>query len=136
MILISYAVVAIALIIVSITATSFIVKIGAIGGVVGGFIGHMVVRHLYAPWRTRKQYRAYQAAQEPVEVKVLSESLLFKSNIGEAVIEWSRINKWRENEDLLLIYQAPEVYHILPKRVGGSISKIREALVQNVGKKT
>ena len=125
-----------ALIVIAVSAPSFVVKIGAVGGIAGGFLGYMAVRHLYAPWRTRKQYRAYQAAQEPVAVKVLPDSLLFKSSIGEAVIEWSRINKWRENGEFLLIYQAPEVYHILPKRVGEAMREVRKSLVKYVGKET
>ena len=134
--LVAYAVVVLALLVIAVIAPSYVVKIGAIGGVSGGYIGHMAVRHLYAPWRTRKQYRAYQAAQESVAVKVLPDSLLFKSSIGEAVIEWSRINKWRENGEFLLIYQAPEVYHIIPKRVGEAIREVRKSLVKYVGKET
>lgn len=135
-ILIFYAITVIALVAISIITNSFIVKTGAIGSVIGGYFGYMATRHLYAPWRTRKQYRAYKAAQEPVVVKILPESLLFKSNTGEAVIEWSYIKKWRENEELLLIYQAPEIYHILPKRVGEAICEVRKALLKHVGQKT
>ena len=127
--LVFYTAVAISLILLSIAADSVAVKIGAIGGIVGGFIGHMVVRHIYAPWKTRRQYRTYQAAREPITVQVRPESLFFKSKIGEAIIEWPRINNWCEDEQFLLIYQAPEVYHILPKRAGEAINNVREALV-------
>ncbi len=135
-VLVFYAVGVILLIITALVSDLVIVQLSAIGGIVGGFIGQAVVRHVYAPWRTRKQYRSYKAAQEAVVVSLDENSLHFKSELGESTIEWSRINKWREDHDFLLIYQAPEIYHILPRRIGGEIDKIREALVEHVGNAT
>ncbi|MGR5150085.1 YcxB family protein [Photobacterium alginatilyticum] len=135
-ILIFYAIASIFLIVVALMSDSFIVRLSVAGGMVGGFIGQAVVRHFYAPWVTRKQYRSYQAAQEPVTLQMQADSLHFKSKLGESTIEWKRINKWRENSEFLLIYQAPNVYHILPKRISSEIVKIREALVEYVGKAT
>ena len=135
-ILVFYALVVILLIIAAFVSDSFIVRLSAIGGIVGGFLGQAVVRHVYAPWKTRKQYRSYKAAQEPVVVNLDAKSLHFKSKLGESTIEWGRINKWREDPNFLLIYQAPEIYHILPRRIGIEIDKIREALLENVGNAT
>jgi len=135
-ILVFYVFVAFSLVVVALVSDSFVIQLSAIGGIIGGFIGHAVVRHLYAPWRTKKQYRSYKAAQEPVIVNLETNSLNFKSKLGNATIEWDRVNKWRENPYFLLIYQAPEVYHILPKRIGIEIDKIREALVEHVGNAT
>ncbi len=135
-ILIFYALVAILLIIAALVSDSFIVRLSAIGGIVGGFLGQAAVRYFYAPWRTRKQYRSYRAAQEPVVVKLDASSLHFKSKLGDSTIEWERINRWREDSNFLLIYQAPEVYHILPKRISNEIGKIREALLEHVGNAT
>lgn len=135
-ILIFYVITVILLVVVAVFGHTFVVKLAAAGGIVGGVLGHLIVRHIYAPWRTRRQYRSYQAAQELVSVTARTESLFFKSKIGEATIEWSRIVKWRENEDFLLIYQASEVYHIIPKRVGEIVDRLRDSLSKYVGKKT
>ena len=104
--------------------------------IAGGFVGQFIARHIYAPWQTKKQYKAYKAVQEPILVNYTDTGLNFKSAIGEATIEWQRINKWRENNNLLLLYQAPNVYHVIPKRIGEISNKIKDALIQHVGKAT
>ena len=131
-----YLVVDIALISIALTVDSRIVRFAAIGAVVGGIIGHVLVRHLYAPFRAKRQFRSYQAAQETVHLNLATEALNFKSAIGEATIEWERITKWRENAELILIYQTPEVYHIIPKRIGSIASNLTKTLSSQVGKAT
>ena len=60
-----YAVAGIALATIALGAGSPALRIGAIGALVGGIFGHLFVRRIYAPSQTRKQYKAYKAAQEP-----------------------------------------------------------------------
>ena len=123
-------------IIVALVSDILLIQLIVIGGLIGGSLGHVIVRYLYAPWVTRKQYRSYKAIQEPVSVSKQSDGIYFKSDVGEAKIEWSRINKWRENDIFVLIYQAPQVYHILPKRKGSEIAAIRKELMVNIGNAT
>lgn len=114
-------------------ADSPVLRTGAIGGIVGGIIGDLCVRRIYAPIQTKKQYREYKAAQEPISISRQDSGLIFKSAVGNANIEWNRIVKWRENKELVLIYQAPQVYHVVPKRIGNLAHEITKALNENNG---
>ena len=111
-------------------------KIIIIGAIAGGIIGQLIVRHIYAPWQTRKQYKAYKAAQEPTTINFSETGLEFKTKTGRTTVKWNRIHKWRENSNLLLLYQAPSVYHIIPKHLGEITKEIQAALNQHVGKPT
>jgi hypothetical protein len=131
-----YIVAAITLLIVAVLAESVAIRIGALAGLFAGFLGQAFVRHIYSPWQTRKQFKAYKAAQAPVTISCNDTSLHFKSESGEGFLEWNKINKWRENGGFLLIYEAPCVYHIVPKRIGELSDEIRQSLVEHLGNAT
>ena len=118
---------------IAIIADSLALRLVTLGALIGGFVGDIIVRKVYAPIKTRKQYLVYKAAQEPIRVESQDYGLHFSAAIGDAKIEWDRIFKWRESPDLLLIYQAPEVYHVIPKRIGTLANEISKSLSENVG---
>ena len=134
-ILFFYVFCALALIIVALASEISVVKFSAFSGIIGGFLGLNFVRHIYAPWGTRRQYRQYKAAKDPIAINFKDGFLHFKSASGEGTIEWGYIYKWRENSEFLLIYQSSALYHIIPKRIGAIASKVREGLVEFVGGK-
>ena len=129
-ILIFYFVSALALILASITYDKIII---GICGIIGGYIGQATVRHLYSPWATKRQYRSYKAAHKPILISKTPEGINFKSEVGDAILIWEHIHSWRENTNYLLIYQAPKIYHIIPKRIGSIANDIRESLINKVG---
>jgi len=131
--LVIYGVVGVSLAIIAFLADSLVLRLGAIGAIFGGIIGDQFVRKIYAPRQTRKQFRIYKAIQEPVHVSKQSDGLVFENSMGNSKINWDRIVKWREDQDLLLIYQAPQVYHIIPKRIGELASDISKALTEKTG---
>jgi hypothetical protein len=131
--LIIYALAFVALVIVALLTDSPTLRIGAIGAIVGGILGDIVVRKIYAPYQTRKQYKSYKAAQEPTTVRSSEDGLYFTASIGDAKINWDRILKWREDSNFVLIYQAPQIYHIIPKRVGAFAIEVSKLLSRNVG---
>jgi hypothetical protein len=108
-------------------------KITLMGGMIGSVIGFSLFAYVLGPWKARKQYRQYKAIQKPVTVSLLNSGVFFKSNSGQGELEWSHIHKWRQNDDFVLIYQAPNVYHILPKRIGNIVNSISQALCKQVG---
>ena len=108
----------------------------AIGGLAGGVGGYLICRFLFAPWKTKRLYRSYAAIKEPCTVKNHDEGVKFLSKSGEALIEWKHIMKWRQDDEFLLIYQAPHLYHLIPKRLGTIVNHIVERLIENVGKES
>ena len=108
----------------------------AIGGLVGGVGGYLLCRFIIAPWKTKRLYRSYAAIKESCVLSVQDEGIKFVSKAGEALIEWGHLIKWRHNNDFLLIYQAPHLYHLIPKRLGTITNDIVEKLEKNVGKES
>ena len=132
---VSFVITAILIVVVYFAGDS-VFRGGAIGGLVGGLGGYLICRYLLAPWKTRRLYRSYAAIKEPCTVKIHDEGLKFLSKSGEALIEWGHIMKWRQNDNFLLIYQAPHLYHLIPKRLGTIINDMVEKLIKNVGKES
>ncbi|MCK5515967.1 MAG: YcxB family protein [Desulfobulbaceae bacterium] len=128
-----YGVVVLSLILFAIFADNIFIRTAAIGALMGGISIHSLFRYIYAPWRTRKQYRVNTSAQEQVKINQTEHGLHFKTRSGEAVLEWQQIIQWRESKKLLLIYQAANEYHIIPKRVGNITQDIIQVLNREVG---
>jgi hypothetical protein len=128
-----YLITFIALVVTFILSETLKIKVIVSVGFICGVIGHCLVAYVYAPWQTRKQYKSYKAIQDPICLSLQPNGLHFKSNTGESNLDWSRVVKWRESSDFILIYQAPCVYHIIPKRIGDLAINIRGLLKQSVG---
>jgi len=121
------------LVLCAVFGPNIIVQSAAIGGLVGGATVHVIARFLYAPWQTKKQYRSYLAIQEKQVVSLNEDGVSFVSSIGEGNLPWKNIIKWRENDDHILLYQAQEIYHIVPKHVSIS-TELALRLSKKVGK--
>lgn len=67
------------------------------------------------PWLAKRNYRQYKALSEPVSIEVRVDGLYFKRENGEALVPWSEIVKWRHGKNLLLLYPASNIFHIIPK---------------------
>ena len=129
-------IVIIVLIILAYAAGDSAIRGGALGALIGGIGGYIINRFLIAPFRTKRFYRSYAAIKEPCTLKLQNEGVKFLSNAGEALIEWKHILKWRDDENFILIYQAPHLYHIVPKRLGVITDKLLSDLTGNIGTKS
>lgn len=108
----------------------------AILSLIGGVLGHLFVAQMLQPRKARAQYRKYPLIQKPVEVGVLPNGVSFKSADGEGRLTWENIIKWRENSEFILVYPAPNLYYIIPKRLEASgldLPAIVVGLERNIG---
>lgn len=87
---------------------------GAIGGLIGGFSVALVGRYHFATlaWR---HYRKYKAIHEEFTIELIDDGVRFTSPNGDGKITWDKVYKWRQNEDLVLIYPMPRMFHMIPK---------------------
>jgi len=88
------------------------------------------------PNRARRHYRQYRAMQEPVAAELEEAGIRFSNADGEAILPWSKIFQWRQNDRFILIYGMPILYYILPKAIGRegfNIQRLTERLVEHVG---
>ena len=132
----SYLAVTILLLIIAFIGPKFL-KHGIFGGIIGGFIASLIIRYLVFPIQTKRNYKKYKAMHDEFTLELLEEGLKFGSSTGEGLVKWDTINKWRQNDDYILIYPMPRLYHIIPKSVaeqGFDIQGVVDSLNERVGK--
>lgn len=69
-----------------------------------------------APRAARKTYRQQKSLQQPLTLSWSSAGLKVTSEAGEWLTPWDHYLKRAENEEMLLFYQAPRLFQMLPKR--------------------
>ena len=88
------------------------------------------------PSRARRHYRQYKAIQEPIAAELTETGVKFSNGDGEAILPWSKVFQWRQNNQFILIYGMPVLYYIVPKsiaREGFDIPLLVRRLAEHVG---
>lgn len=114
-----------------------LIRSGAIGGVIGGAIVAILGRYILSPMLARRHYRKYKAIHDEFSVGLNDDGVSIESSNAKGLIPWSNILKWRDNDDYVLIYLMPRLYHIVPKSVshdGFDVDLLINSLNRNVGK--
>lgn len=105
-------------------------------GLIGGTLGYFVTIHLICPWQARKNYRNYKAIQRPLKLELTGDGFTIKAENGTSAVKWDLLLKWRENRDVIIVYFAPKLYYLIPKRisdVGFDIEIFRQSLQEKLG---
>jgi hypothetical protein len=71
---------------------------------------------LSIPITTRKTYRDHKTIHRPYTYSWSETGLAVASANGEWNLAWSDYLKWDENAQVFILYQAPRLFNILPKR--------------------
>jgi hypothetical protein len=88
------------------------------------------------PSRARRHYRQYKAIQEPIAAELTETGVKFSNGDGEAILPWSKVFQWRQNNQFILIYGMPLLYYIVPKSIerdGFDIPLLVQRLAEQVG---
>jgi len=72
--------------------------------------------YLMAPIRTRRIYRKHKALHRPYTFSWSENGLTITGTSGEWQVAWSDYLKWAENAQVFILYQAPRLFNIVPKR--------------------
>jgi len=131
-----YFLLAVTLVLVAIIGTP-IVRSGAIGGLIGGGIVAVFGRYVFTPLLAKRHYRQYKAMHDEFAIRLSDDGVVFESSNAKGLLTWSNILKWRENDEFLLLYIMPRLYHIVPKslaREGLDIDSLVTNLNERVGK--
>ena len=114
-----------------------LVRSAAIGGIIGAAIVVILGRYLLSPMLARRHYRKYKAIHDEFTVGLNDDGVSIESSNAKGLIPWDNILKWRDNDDYVLIYLMPRLYHIVPKSVsrdGFDVALLVNSLNRNVGK--
>ncbi len=110
------------------------------------YIGFVIViaisfmfRFLFLPILFKKQYKNYTAIRKATLLSISDIGYNYKSSSGESNIKWCDLVRWKENDSSILIYFAPNLCHIVPKRLerdGFDIPYLCLLLKSNIGNAT
>lgn len=92
---------------------------------------------VYVPWRARRAFGQYKALSEPFSMMVREDGLYFEREHGSGLLPWSQIRKWKSNRDLILLYPADHIFHMLPRHffaTGSDFFKFQSTLEARIGK--
>ena len=112
---------------------------GFIGAAIGGNLLPYALRSLYVPWYLKRHYDKYKVVKKPVSISINDEGIKFSTSDGEGLLKWDEVHHWRENDSLILIYLAPKIYHMVPKRIEDMafpVWQLKEKLLEHVGTAT
>jgi hypothetical protein len=70
---------------------------------------------VYVPWRSRRAFNQYKALSEPVSITLREDGLYFARAHGSGLLPWSQIRKWKASSDLILLYPADHIFHLVPR---------------------
>jgi hypothetical protein len=110
---------------------------GAIGGLIGGLSVTLIGRYIASPMLARRHYQKYKAIHDEFGVELVDDGVRFTSPSADGKITWDKIHKWRQNDEFVLIYPMPRIFHIIPKSVaaqGFDLQALTKGLLQHVGK--
>jgi len=74
----------------------------------------------------KRQYSAQPALQEPVHFRFDAEGMHSRTTAGVADASWKRFHSVRETGSLFILYTAPNLGNLLPKRFFGSREEVAE----------
>ena len=82
----------------------------------------------------RKAYAAQKTLQRPMTVAWSEEGFRSTAQQGDWNIPWSDYLKWTEDGSVILLYQGPRVFNMLPKRVltPAQIDDLRQLLAASI----
>jgi Ca2+/Na+ antiporter len=94
----------------------------------------LVIRFIYVPWRVRRSYSQQRELSVPWEIVVAETGLEISNEYGHVILPWSGFIKWREDDQLFLLYESDAVYRVFPKRFftgSEQLAEIRKKLTEN-----
>jgi hypothetical protein len=112
--------------------------IAPVFAVTGATLAIMIAFGLFVriPSRARRLYRQYKSIQEPITAELTDAGIKFSAPDGESNLPWSKILRWRQNDQFILIYPMPILFYILPKSIaqeGFDVPLLVQRLAEHVG---
>jgi len=72
-------------------------------------------RYVLVPQRLAKLFAQQKDLSAPFEVEIDDAGFHFQNSYGDVRIPWGDFIKWKENQEMLLLYRSDVMFHMLPK---------------------
>jgi len=105
-------------------------------GLIGGVVGYLASLHVISPWQAKISYRNYKIIQDTIKLTLEEDGYTMESINGTNEMKWENLLKWREDENIILVYYTPKIFHTVPKRLadlGFDMEHFRNLLQENLG---
>lgn len=105
-------------------------------GLIFGFLGYFITLYIVSPWQAKRHYRKYKSIQKPVSIELVDGGFTITSDSGQGNAKWENLLKWRENNKYVLVYLAPKIFYMIPKRIeesGFDMELLRLLLREKLG---
>ncbi len=87
---------------------------------IAGAFGYFFALYIFTPYNAKKSYRKYKAIQNPMTISFSDDGYNIRAENGQSNAKWDLLLKWRENNNFILVYLAPKLFHLIPKRLAES----------------
>ena len=97
----------------------------------------ILCHYVFFPFFWKRQYRKYKMIQDDITLRLENETITITSQDGQTQINLSKMFKWKENSDYVLLYLMPRLFYIIPKRIeasGFDIHELTGLLQKTLGK--
>jgi hypothetical protein len=121
-------------------AWAFTLDARLLAGIIIGVVIVCILAFAVLPAVFRAMYRRSfhrNSMRKPYRFSWSEQVFVIESDDGEARINWSGVKKWKESDQLFLIYVSDFIFYILPKRAfsdEAAIASLREKLGAPAGR--
>ncbi len=105
-------------------------------GLVCGILGYFISLYLYAPWQAKRHYRNYKTIHRPLNIELVEGGFSIRTENSQNNVKWENLLKWREDSNYVLVYFAPKMFYMVPKRItelGFELEEFRQLLRDKLG---
>lgn len=105
--------------------------------VVGVIVYTLIIYYLLLPFFWCRNFRRNKILQKEQTYIFHEDGLEASSSIGTGKIEWSDFFKWKSGGDMILVYPAPNLFYLIPKRIFDTedeFHNIHDLLLRCLGK--
>ncbi|WP_310601106.1 YcxB family protein [Desulfobulbus sp.] len=93
---------------------------------IGGTLGEFIYSRTYIPWKVRRIYKQQKDFASPFTYTWNSEFIEAQGICGQSKRAWKNYAKFKENENIFLLYHADNIFEMLPKNWFGNEGQLDE----------
>ena len=77
----------------------------------------ILYRKVIIPNQAKKSFAQRKGMSLPFEFEFTETGFHTSNELGNSTLPWEYFTKWKENEDIIILYQSDSLIHMLPKRL-------------------
>ena len=94
---------------------------------------------VYIPWKTRRVFNQQKALHRELVFKFDDSGISVTNENGQSTTPWDDYLRWKQNDQLALLYMSDCLYHMVPKRFfsdPADADRLIELVTMRIGKES